>query len=67
MAHYQIRLSRRTAGPLILMADHCNDGEAVRRARALARPGDGIEIWNGDCCVYSNAEAHTPSVRAPAA
>lgn len=66
MAHYQIRLTRKAAGPLILMADHASDFAAVRNARALARPGDGIEIWNGDRCVFSNPEAHTPAAGAPA-
>jgi hypothetical protein len=64
MAHYQIRFTRPACGPLILMSDHADDAAAVRKARALSRPGDGIEIWRGEACVFQNENAHTPRVAA---
>ena len=29
-----------------------NDHAAVRRARAIAKGSEGVEIWRGETCVY---------------
>lgn len=55
-----------------LYACHCASAfAAIRRAKALARPGETIEVWHGMQCLFSTAtpeevgEAGDDSARLP--
>lgn len=54
MDTYEIRIIRDGMKfPDIFSSSHISDHAAVRRAHALARNGDAIEVWRGANCVYS--------------
>jgi len=51
---YEIRvLPREQVGADIYASSHLDDHAAVRRAIALAKPGQAIEVWCGTRCVYA--------------
>jgi hypothetical protein len=51
---YEIRvLPEPPCGPDIYASSHIDDHAAIRRAMALARPGQCVEVWCGARCVYS--------------
>lgn len=51
MQYYEIRLVRQD-GPTILSSRYVSDYAALRSARAMAAPDDGVEIWRGMECIY---------------
>jgi hypothetical protein len=58
MKTYEIRVNpdERT-GPHIYASSHIDDHAAIRRAQALARPGEPVEVWCGARCVYAGIPA----------
>ena len=51
---YEIRvMPERPFGPHIYASSHIDDHAAIRRAMALAKPGQCVEVWCGARCVYS--------------
>jgi len=51
---YEIRvLPGHRAGPEIYSSSHMDDHAAIRRAIALAKPGQVIEVWCGARCIYA--------------
>ena len=49
---YEIRLVRKDGGPVVYASTYISDYAALRGARHLATPEDGIEIWRGMHCIY---------------
>ena len=50
---YEIRVMRRQSRvPVVYACSQVNDHAAIRRAKSLARDGDGVEVWRGLDCVY---------------
>jgi hypothetical protein len=60
MDHYEIRLSRKTGGPVVYSSTYFSDYAAIRGARFLAQPDDGIEIWKGVSCIYHDTVRDRP-------
>jgi hypothetical protein len=51
---YEIRvLPEQPSSPAIYSSSHINDHAAIRRAVALAKPGQVIEVWCGARCIYA--------------
>lgn len=58
MDTYEIRITRKGAtSPQIIKAALASAYAAIRRAVALAREGDCVEVWLGLTCVYSAVAA----------
>ena len=54
MKTYEIRvLPHQQTGADIYSSTHMDDHAAVRRAAALAKAGESIEVWCGARCVYA--------------
>lgn len=56
MQHYEIRLVRHS-GPVVYSSRYISDYAALRSARLMATPDDGIEIWRGMECIYRDMPA----------
>ena len=55
MHDYQIRIVTGACRTSHIFATTLpSDFAAIRRAQALARPGQGIEVWRGTECIYAN-------------
>jgi len=55
---YEIRITRQGAtSPHIIKAVLISAYAAIRRAIALAKEGDLVEVWLGLTCVYSTTAA----------
>src|SRR5262245_24715789 len=51
---YEIRvMPEQPRSPDIYASSHIDDHAAIRRAIALAKPGQAVEVWCGARCVYS--------------
>lgn len=58
MKTYEIRvLPQEQMGGGIYSSSHMDDHAAIRRAMALARPGEAIEVWCGSRCVFAGTPA----------
>jgi hypothetical protein len=58
MKTYEIRvLPEQPTGPHIYASSHIDDHAAIRRAIALARPGQCVEVWCGARCVFAGVPA----------
>ncbi len=51
-----------------MLVEHISNFAAVRSARALMQPGDGLEVWNDEGCVYSSpaVQMAAPALNGPA-
>ena len=52
MQRYEIRLLKPEGRPVIHAGRYLGDFHAIRRAHALAREGDDVEVWRGAACIY---------------
>ena len=53
---YEIRLCNwEHPAPAIVRARQASDFAAIRKARAIARKGDSIEVWKGAECIYADS------------
>jgi hypothetical protein len=67
MKTYEIRVVQQRSGGEIYASSHTSDHAAIRRAIALAKPGQAIEVWCGARCVYVGIPAKLmPSEARPA-
>jgi hypothetical protein len=53
MKNYEIRvIPEQPSAAAIYASSHIDDHAAVRRAIALAKPGQSVEVWCEARCVY---------------
>jgi hypothetical protein len=60
---YEIRVLKRSGGPVIMVTHHVSDFAAVRYGHTLAQQGDGLEVWTDKGCIYSGAAAGAPAAQ----
>ena len=53
MENYEIRIVKKGHQPVIIAGPYTSDFAAVRRAQALARQEDEVEVWRDLNCLYS--------------
>ena len=56
MDNYEIRIVKK-GRPITISGPHASDFAAIRRARALAKEGDEVEVWRDLNCVYSKTSS----------
>jgi hypothetical protein len=55
MTDYEIRIVRRDYRTShVFVRTLSSDFAAIRGAHALVRPGQGVEVWRGEDCIYAN-------------
>lgn len=58
MDFYEIRIVANSA-MRALSSIHASDFAAVRRAKALAKEREGVEVWRAETCVYARPQPDT--------
>jgi hypothetical protein len=53
MENYEIRIVKSGHHPVIIAGPYASDFAAVRRAQALAKQDDEVEVWRDLNCLYS--------------